>query len=60
MWNVMVFADETRTSIVKVMTFQTIKQMSEVIGEPPQSISNFYHGLIRPRGALKYIAMFKN
>ena len=55
----MVFADETRTSIVKVMTFQTIKQMSEVIGEPPQNISNFYHGLIRPRGALKYIAMFK-
>ena len=59
MWNVMVFDDETKSRPIKVMEFNTIKDMSRVLDLPPQVLSNYYHRLIRPRGPLKYIAMFK-
>ena len=59
MWHVMVFDDETKSNPIKVMEFNTIKDMSHVFAMPPQVLSNFYHRLIRPRGPLKYIAMFK-
>ena len=59
MWNVMVFDDETKSRLIKVMEFATIKDMSRVLDLPPQVLSNYYHRLIRPRGPLKYIAMFK-
>ena len=59
MWYVMVFGDERRTECVKVMEFDTIKTASAVLGLKPQVVSNFYHRLIKPRQALRYIAMFK-
>jgi len=59
MWNVMVFDDETKSRPIKVMQFNTIKDMSRVFNLSPQVLSNYYHRLIRPRGPLKYIAMFK-
>lgn len=56
----MVFADEQRTSVVKVLSFYSVKEMSPVLNLPPQCISNYYHQLIKPRGVLKYVAMFKD
>ena len=55
----MVFDDETKSRPIKVMEFNTIKDMSRVLDLPPQVLSNYYHRLIRPHGPLKYIAMFK-
>ena len=37
MWNVMVFDDETKSRPIKVMEFNTIKDMSRVLDLPPQS-----------------------
>jgi|EP01047_Picozoa_sp_COSAG01_P016007 hypothetical protein len=59
MWYVMVFADMRKTECVKVMEFATIKTAAAVLGLQPQVVSNFYHRLIKPRHALRYIAMFK-
>lgn len=59
MWYVMVFGDEHKTECVKVMEFATIKVAADVLGLKPQMLSNFYHRLIKPRAALRYIAMFK-
>ena len=35
------------------MEFKTIKELSYVIKTEPTIISNWYHGLINPRGILK-------
>ena len=59
MWNVMVFSDETRSRLVKVMEFGTIKDAAKVLGMSPQCVSNFYHGLILPRHSLRFVAIFK-
>jgi hypothetical protein len=60
MWHLMVFADPSHKSPVKVLTFQSIKEVAYVIGMPPQSVSNFFHHLIKPRGSLQFVALFKD
>jgi hypothetical protein len=35
------------------MEFKTIKELSYVVNIEPQTISNWFHGLINPRGILK-------
>ena len=60
MWHMMVFADVSRTSLVKVMTFETIRDVAQVLGETPQVVSNFYHRLINPRNAMVYVSLFKD
>ena len=42
------------------MEFQTIKDISECIGVEPQVISNYFHGLIKPRGFLKYCILYQS
>eukprot|EP01047_Picozoa_sp_COSAG01_P036746 COSAG01_NODE_2882_length_6914_cov_40.714894_7_plen_61_part_00 len=60
MWHLMVFRDEGKTNCVKVMEFDTIRDVAKVVGLAPQVVSNFYHHLIHPRAALKYVALFKS
>eukprot|EP01043_Picozoa_sp_COSAG02_P025814 COSAG02_NODE_1464_length_12487_cov_122.573297_3_plen_61_part_00 len=59
MWHVMVFANEAKTEVAKVISLGTIREVGYLLGEPAQTISNYYHKLIRPRGGLKYVAIFK-
>ena len=59
MWNIMVFADESHTSLVRVLQMRTVKDVGTLVHLPASTVSNFYHRLIKPKGALKYIAMFK-
>eukprot|EP01045_Picozoa_sp_COSAG04_P022231 COSAG04_NODE_2482_length_4041_cov_4.531710_5_plen_57_part_00 len=56
----MVFADEGRTSLVKVVSLPTMADIAFVIGEPPQVVSNYFHRLIHPRNAMRYVALFKD
>ena len=37
----------------------TIKEVAYIVGMAPQSVSNFFHNLIKARGTLKYVALFK-
>ena len=46
--------------IFKTMTFNTIKDISLVLNEKPQVISNFFHGLIKPRGILEYCILYQS
>ena len=60
MWHLMVFSDQARTEPVKVMSFDTVNDVSYVVGEPAKTIYNFFHRLIRPRGSLRYVSLFKD
>ena len=55
----MVFSNPKKTQIVKVLDLESIKQVSYIVGMPPQHVSNYYHRLIKPRGSLCYVALFK-
>ena len=55
----MIFDSVERTHPVKVVSLPTIKSVAYILGMPPQSVSNFYHNLIKPRKSLEYIALFK-
>ena len=59
MWHLMIFESEARTRPIKVLTLPTIKAVAYVVGMSPQSVSNFYHSLIKPRQGLQYVALFK-
>ena len=59
-WVVYLFSNEEKKELIKIMEFKTIKHASEVLGIPSQTISNYHHGLIRPRGILKKIMLFQS
>ena len=60
MWHLMLFADLQRSNLVKVMSFSTVSEVAVVLNETPQVVSNFYHRLINPRNAMRYVSMFKD
>ena len=59
MWHVMVFEDENHTTLVRVLQLRTVKDVGALVQLPATTVSNFYHRLIKPKGALHYIQMFK-
>jgi len=52
-WVLYLYEDDKKSEIFKIMEFKTIKELSYVIKTEPSIISNWYHGLINPRGILK-------
>jgi len=60
MWRMMIFADAEKTTPLKVLTLETIKDVSYILGMKPQRVSNYFHRLIKPREVLEYIALFKH
>ena len=60
MWHLMVFEDPGRTTPVKVMSFETVRQVAYVVGMPTSTVFNFFHNLIHARGSLRYVALFKD
>ena len=59
-WILHLYTDEKKEELVKVMEFQTIKDISYVLGIDSQIISNYFHGLIKPRGVLKYCVLYQS
>ena len=56
----MVFADEEHTSVARVLRLRTVKDVGSLVNLPASTgVSNFHHRLINPKGALRYIQMFK-
>ena len=58
-WILYLFEDETKTEIFKIMEFKSIREISYVFDIERQIISNFYHGLILPRGILKNVVLYQ-
>ena len=54
------FFDKDRKEIIKTMKFNTINEMSEVLGMKPAVLSNYFHGLIKPRGILNYCNIYQS
>ena len=59
-WYLYLFEDEEKTEIFKVMKFNTISEMSNCIQLKPNILSNYFHGLIKPRGVLKYCMIYQS
>jgi len=59
-WLLHLYRDEDKTDLFKVMEFQTIKDISDCIEVEPQVISNYFHGLIKPRGFLKFCILYQS
>tara|TARA_R110001592_G_scaffold58809_4_gene178034 strand:- start:6086 stop:6298 length:213 start_codon:yes stop_codon:yes gene_type:complete len=51
---------EEKKDIVKTMKFNTINEMSKVMNIKPNVLSNYFHGLIKPRGVLKYCIIYQS
>lgn len=52
-WILYLFEDNEKKDILKIMEFKTIKDISFVLDIDAPVISNWFHGLILPRGILK-------
>ena len=58
-WGLYLFEDEHKRELFKIMEFKTIKEIGYVINLPSTIISNWFHGLINPRGILKKCALYQ-
>ncbi len=52
-WVLYLFDDDKKIDIFKIMEFKTIKDVAFVLDMNAAVISNWFHGLINPRGILK-------
>ena len=59
-WTLHLYKDIEKTDLVKVMDFNTIKDISYVLDIDSQIISNYFHGLIKPRGVLQYCVSYQS
>jgi len=58
-WVLYLFEDEQKADLFKIMEFKTIKELGYVIDVETSIISNWFHGLINPRGILKNCALYQ-
>jgi hypothetical protein len=59
-WILYLYEDEEKKQLFKIMEFKTIRELSEVLDIEAQVISNWFHGLINPRGILKSCLLFQS
>ena len=59
-WHLILFTDETKQDVFKVIDCCSIVEMSYYLNMKPQTISNFYHKLSKPKGILKCIGITQN
>lgn len=59
-WILHLYKDKEHTDLIKVMEFDTIKKISYVLQIDSQVISNYFHGLIKPRGILEFCVLYQS
>lgn len=59
-WVVYLFTDKDKKEIFKIMEFKTIKEISYCFSIDAQTISNYYHKLIKPRGILNNLILYQS
>tara|TARA_R110001632_G_scaffold215441_1_gene342571 strand:- start:262 stop:486 length:225 start_codon:yes stop_codon:yes gene_type:complete len=58
-WYLFIFKDKDKTELYKIMKFEKIKDLSYIVGLDHTIVSNYFHNLIKPRGALKYCYIYQ-
>ena len=58
-WFLILFKDDKKSEIFKVLECKTIKEVAYLLDLKPQIVSNFYHNLINARGNLKYCVLYQ-
>ena len=58
-WILWLFEDDDKIDLLKIMEFKTIREIAFVLDLEPQLISNWYHGLINPRGILNNCVLYQ-
>ncbi len=58
-WVLYLFENEEKSELFKIMEFKSVKEISIVLDLEQQLISNWFHGLINPRGILKKCVLFQ-
>ena len=58
-WVLWLFEDDDKIDLLKIMEFKTIREIAFVLDLDPQLISNWYHGLINPRGILNNCVLYQ-
>jgi hypothetical protein len=59
-WYVYLFEGKDKKDIFKIMKFNTINEMSKVMGLKSSVLSNYFHGLIKPRDILEYCMIYQS
>ena len=59
-WYVYLYEDKEKKDIFKIMKFDTINEMSKVMNLKPAVLSNYFHGLIKPRDILEYCIIYQS
>lgn len=59
-WYVYLYEDKDKKDIFKIMKFDTINEMSKVMGLKSSVLSNYFHGLIKPRDILEYCMIYQS
>ena len=59
-WILYLFEDEEKSELFKIMEFKSVKDIAYVLDMKREVISNFFHGLINPRGILKNCVLYQS
>tara|TARA_R110000782_G_scaffold139752_5_gene232257 strand:+ start:958 stop:1143 length:186 start_codon:yes stop_codon:yes gene_type:complete len=54
MWLLIIYFEETKDTILKMLYIDSIKDLGYILGLKSTTVSNCYHKLIKPRGPLKF------
>tara|TARA_R110002126_G_scaffold223633_1_gene368628 strand:+ start:2187 stop:2375 length:189 start_codon:yes stop_codon:yes gene_type:complete len=58
-WVLVIYSNELKSDIVKVINVDSIKQVAYILNESPADISNYYHKLIKSKNLMKLIDIYK-
>lgn len=58
-WVLYLFEDGSKTDLLKIMEFKSVKEIAYVLGLQREIVSNWFHGLILPRGILKNCVLYQ-
>lgn len=59
-WILYLFENKEKSELFKIMEFRSVKDMAYVLDLKREVISNWFHGLILPRGILKNCVLYQS
>ena len=59
-WVLVIYSNELKNNIVKVINVDSIKQIAYIINETPTDVSNFYHNITKPKNMFLFINLYKD
>ena len=58
-WMLLLYRDVYKQEVFKTMCFDRIVDIAYVLNIDTQKVSNYYHGLIKPKEVLKYCEIIR-